>query len=202
MLLNGVERLMMNNPARAAIQRHYEARRLLRLGGRVDGGYVLEVGCGRGVGVEILLEQFGAARVDAFDLDPQMVEAAWKRLARQVADGTVRLWDGSATSIPSEGSSYDAVFDFGIIHHIEDWRAALAEIHRVLRPGGRFYAEEVMASFIHHPLWRRLLDHPRTDRFDRPTFARALAQTGFHVLGAEGLGESFAFFLAEKPEAG
>ena len=36
------------------------------------------------------------------------------------------------------------MFDFGIIHHVPQWRRALAEVARVLKPGGRFYAEEVL----------------------------------------------------------
>jgi hypothetical protein len=55
MLLNAVEKALMNNPARGAIPRHFEARRLLDLGGPMAGGKALEVGCGRGVGVEIIL---------------------------------------------------------------------------------------------------------------------------------------------------
>jgi ubiquinone/menaquinone biosynthesis C-methylase UbiE len=47
------------------------------------------------------------------------------------------------TAIAVPDSRYDAVFDFGIIHHVPDWRAAVAEVARVLRPQGRFYAEEV-----------------------------------------------------------
>jgi hypothetical protein len=74
MLLNRAETLLMNNPVRAAIQRHFEARRLLELGGPLPGGTALEIGCGRGVGTELILDVFGADRVDAIDLDPAMVE--------------------------------------------------------------------------------------------------------------------------------
>src|SRR5579859_7782609 len=81
MLLNAIEKAMMNNPVRAAVQRHFEARRLLSMGGPVRGGDALEIGCGCGVGTELVLDVFGAARVDAFDLDADMVARARKRLA-------------------------------------------------------------------------------------------------------------------------
>ena len=55
MKLNAVEKALMNNPARAALQRHYEARVLDRLGGRLDGGRALESGCGRAYGTEVIL---------------------------------------------------------------------------------------------------------------------------------------------------
>ena len=47
MKLNTVEKALMNNPVRVLVQRRYEARLLERLGGRVDGLNVLEIGCGR-----------------------------------------------------------------------------------------------------------------------------------------------------------
>jgi ubiquinone/menaquinone biosynthesis C-methylase UbiE len=166
---NRVEYALMNNPLRAAIQRRFEAQRLLNMGGPVAGGRALELGCGRGVGAELILDVFGAARVDAFDLDPRMVVRARARLRRY--GSRVRLWVGDAAAIAVADASYDAVFDFGIIHHVPDWRRVLAEVYRVLRPGGRFYAEEVLRPFSLHPLIRRLLEHP----LDRNSFAWFMA---------------------------
>src|SRR5262245_40883185 len=123
MLLNAIEKAMMNNPVRAAVQRHFEAPRLLEMGGASRGGNVLEGGCGRGVGSERTLDVFGAAHVDAFDLDPDMVAQATARLISR--DEQVRLWVGDATQIDAADGAYDAVFDFGIIHHIPAWRDAL-----------------------------------------------------------------------------
>src|SRR5215472_9520155 len=81
---------------------------------------VLEVGCGRGVGVEIILERFGAASVDAIDLDPKMVECARRRLAARELGG-VRLSVGDVTHIQARDATFDAVFDFGAIHLEPQW---------------------------------------------------------------------------------
>ena len=132
----------MNNPVRALMQRHHEAALMERLGGRVEGGRVLEIGCGRGVGTEIIFERFGAREVHAFDLDPDMIARARGRLSTYPAD-RLSLWVGDAGAIEAEDASYDAVFNFGIIHHVPDWQRAVAEVARVLRPGGRFFFEEV-----------------------------------------------------------
>ena len=74
MLLNTLEFALMNNPLRAAVQRHFEARRLLEMGGPVPGGgRAVEIGCGRGIGACLIVECFGANTVDGFDRDPRMV---------------------------------------------------------------------------------------------------------------------------------
>ncbi|MCC6213315.1 MAG: class I SAM-dependent methyltransferase [Polyangiaceae bacterium] len=200
MLLNRVERAFVNHPVRFWMQRHLELPRMVGLGGCISGSRVLEVGCGRGKGVRLLLESLGAARVDAFDLDPAMVELARAELAG-FGDRS-RVWQGSVTAIDAPDAAYDAVFDFGILHHVPRWRDGLAEIHRVLAPGGRLFAEEALAEFILHPLWRRVLDHPLEDRFDRATFERALVERGFALLGSDAVGQSFAWFAAQKARDG
>lgn len=196
MLLNGLEFALMNNPVRSWIQRRHEAARLLRMGGRLPGGLALEVGCGRGRGAAVVLDRFGAAAVDAFDLDPRMVARARDHLRGR---GNVRLWVGDCAAIPAPAGRYDAVFDFGIIHHVPDWRAALAEIARVLKPGGRFYAEEVLAAFINHPVARALFEHPQQDRFDAAAFAAGIREAGLVAGPYEVMANSFAWFTAAKP---
>jgi len=199
MLLNRAEYALMNNPVRAAIQRRFEAGRLLRMGGAMSGGRALEVGCGRGVGSELILRLFGADSVDAFDLDPRMVAKARTRLS---AYGTrARVWVGDATAISAPDATYDAVFDFGIIHHVPAWRRALAEVNRVLKPGGRFYAEEVLKRFIIHPITRRFLEHPQSDRFDTAGFRTELEAFGLELIATEELWGSFAWFTARKQSA-
>lgn len=199
MLLNRIEKVLMNNPVRAAIQRHIEVRWLKALGGTLRGGRALEVGCGWGVGTRLILDEFGAERVDAFDLDPQMVELAQHRLAGEAQ--RVRLWVGDVNRIEAEDETYDAVFDFGIVHHVPCWRAALREIHRVLKPGGRLFAEEVLKDFILNAAVRRLLDHPLTDRFTHEQFLQALADTGFQMVGERQIAHSFGWYVADRHAA-
>jgi hypothetical protein len=112
MLMNRAEKAMLNNPARRALQRHYEAPLLTRLGADVTGARVLEVGCGEGAGAHTLLTRLGAAHVTAIDLDPAQVARARRRL-RDRSDATVQ--QGDVTQLPMSDASVEAVADFGII---------------------------------------------------------------------------------------
>ena len=180
MKLNRVEKALMNNPVRALVQRRYEAALMERLGERIEGQRVLEIGCGRGVGTEIIFERFGAREVDAFDLDPDMIAQAQRRLSAYSSD-RLRLFVGDAAAINAEDASYDAVFDFGIVHHVPDWQQAIKEISRVLRPGGRFFFEEVTKQALDRWFYRMFLDHPTTNRFTAEEFVTELERQAISV---------------------
>ena len=172
MRLNRIEKALMNNPVRRTVQRHYEARLFERLGGRLDGKTVLEIGCGSGVGAEIILERFGAEHLEAFDLDPTMIAIA-RRRQRRFPASRVQLRVGDAARIDAEDASFDAVFDFGIIHHVTEWRQAVAEVRRVLKPGGLFYFEEVTRQALNRWAYRVFLEHPKQDRSRRRSSSRS-----------------------------
>jgi SAM-dependent methyltransferase len=144
--MNWAEKAMLNNPARRAVQRHYEAPLLKRLGADLTGANVLEIGCGEGAGAQVLLEKCGATRVRGFDIDPAQITRARRRL-RDMQD-RVEVAVGDATALPAADGSVDAVVDFGIVHHVPAWRDAVAEAARVLRPGGQLIFEEVTAHAL------------------------------------------------------
>ena len=196
MVLNRVEYALMNNPFRAILQRRSEVKRLLSMGGPMSGGVALEIGCGRGVGIEIILDVFGAEHVDAFDLDPRMVELA--KLWTCHRNYQVALWRGDVAAIPIADGHYDAVFDFGVIHHVLNWHAAVSEVYRVLKLGGRFYAGEAFGKFLTRFPWRRLLNHPQEGRFDAAQFSEALSEAGFSGVTSTQFNGVFGWFIADK----
>lgn len=108
---------------------------------------MLEVGCGRGVGTEQIFRRFGAQSVYAIDIDPDMIARARHRLSHFPLE-RLKVEVGDVTAIRAEDQAFDAVFDFAIIHHVPNWQAAITEIHRVLKPGGRFYFHEVTRHFL------------------------------------------------------
>lgn len=179
--LNAVEMAMMQSPARAWSQRHVEMRMfkklLARAGVDPTGGRILDAGCGSGLGLELIAEAFAPSRLVGFDLMPEQIERA---RTREVA-ARAELAVGDITAIDHPDGSFDAVFVFGILHHVPAWRQALRELARVLAPGGALLVEEIHGGFV------RIQDkvigtsHPIEARFDWAEFRAGLAVAGLSV---------------------
>jgi ubiquinone/menaquinone biosynthesis C-methylase UbiE len=178
--LNLAETLLVNNPARAFVQRFYEGPLLRKLGGALEAARVLEVGCGRGNGTRLLLEQFGVAQVYAVDLDPRQIQRARRRL-RSRHDARVVLAVANAEQLPFPDEYFDAVFDFGMLHHVPLWQMAIAEIRRVLKPSGKLFFEEITRAALNRWLYRTFLKHPSENRFSEAEFLAELAANEIQV---------------------
>ena len=133
-VMSPLEVLACNNPG----WRLFTARVVVPwvFGGQILKGDVLEVGTGAGANAAALLERYPDIRLTATDLDPRMLESARKRLTR--FSDRVRIQPGDAVSLRFDDASFDAVVSMIMLHHVGDWRAAVSEVARVLRPGGRF----------------------------------------------------------------
>ena len=184
--LNPVELLIVNNPVRDLFLR--QTMSWLRDAACAPAfARVLEIGCGQGSGVRAIARWFQPREIDAFDLDERQVARAEARLDDVGRNGTaVRLWAGDAERIAAVDGRYDAVFELTIFHHVPDWRRALAEVHRVLRPGGFFLFEELSREFFRDipvvsALLRRFTIHPWDTMFDFPTFTSALDAEGLRM---------------------
>jgi len=176
MLMNWPERVWIMSPVRLVVLR-LQARKWLRLTGPAPGKTVLEIGCGPGRGARILAEQMRFARVLAFDLEAQLAAKAARRLPIRLRE-RVAFFAGDAQFLPFADSRFDAVANFGIIHHVLDWRQCIGEISRVLKPGGIFYFEEIYPPLYANFLLKRLVRHPTEGRFDGPQFLAALSEYG------------------------
>ncbi|MDP9428341.1 MAG: methyltransferase domain-containing protein [Actinomycetota bacterium] len=192
-------RLWVDSRPRALAQRVFEARVLRCLGGRVEGGRVLEIGPGRrGTGLRLAVEEFGAASAVGVELFDESVRAC----RRAVADlgGRVRVLQGDATALDAADGSYDAVFCYHLLHHADDWRAAVREAARVLRPGGRLYVAEMTARFVDSRPLRAVSLHPADG--DRPTpggVAAAVRDAGLEVVARHSLLGWWLALVARKP---
>lgn len=104
--------------------------------GDVQGKVVVDIGCGGGL-MSVPLAQRGA-RVTGFDLsEPSLAEAR-----RHAPDGALFV-EADARSVPFPKSAADIVILADILDHIADYDTVLAEVARILRPGGYLYVNTI-----------------------------------------------------------
>lgn len=179
MKLNWAELLVVNNPMRVFEQR-LEIGWMKKHARLAAGGSLLEIGCGRGAGASIIREEFSPAFLCATDLDPMMMNRAVRYLHPQKRQN-IRFCAADALHLSLTDSVFDAVFGFGVLHHIPDWQGALAEISRVLKPGGTYFLEELYPSLYQNFITKHILLHPEENRFDSAELKAELDSAGFTV---------------------
>jgi ubiquinone/menaquinone biosynthesis C-methylase UbiE len=97
-------------------------------------GKALEIGSGSGAMAAQLLRRFPELHVVATDYDPEMVATARRNLAPFGERATAQRVD--ATALPFADGRFDVALSFAMLHHVVDWERAIAEVIRVIRPGG------------------------------------------------------------------
>jgi ubiquinone/menaquinone biosynthesis C-methylase UbiE len=103
---------------------------------------VLEIGPGVGYYSLEALRVIGEdGRLICLDIQPEMLQEVRQRVSRAAA-GEACFVQGSATRLPLSNSSVDQVFLITVLGELPDRSAALGEIRRVLRPGGRLSVSE------------------------------------------------------------
>lgn len=131
---------------------HYNQPAMIELAGEVNGRRVLDAGCGSGPLSEALRAR--GAVLTGFDSSPAMVDLARQRLGQ---DADLQVADISQP-LPYPDGAFDDVVVSLVLHYLRDWTAPLAELRRVLKPGGRLLLS------VNHP---RILESssPEADYF-------------------------------------
>ncbi len=118
---------------------------------------VLEAGCG--IGTDGARLAAAGAQYTGLDFSLTAPALARRRFALETLPGHFVV--GSVTTTPFPDETFDLVFSHGVVHHIEDTAAAIAEFHRVLKPGGTVlvmvYHRRSVNYYLSIMLLRRLL---------------------------------------------
>jgi SAM-dependent methyltransferase len=131
---------------------YYERPEMLRLAGDVSGHRIFDAGCGSGP-LTAALRARGAV-VTGLDASAAMVDLARQRLGE---DADLHVADLGAP-LPFADAEFDDVVASLVLHYLEDWAGPLAEVRRVLKPGGR-----LIVSVIHPSVYA--IVYPEADYF-------------------------------------
>lgn len=137
-----MSQLDFNEEMAAELEAVYSKRDILRRRalvhealGAVPGDRVLDAGCGPGFYVAETLERVGpGGSVVGVDASPPMLALAAKR---SEGHDNVSFHEGDVTALPVADADFDRALSVQVLEYVEDIPAALRELHRVLRPGGR-----------------------------------------------------------------
>jgi ubiquinone/menaquinone biosynthesis C-methylase UbiE len=182
MKLNWAERWVVNNPLRVFEQR-LEIKWFKRVMPLKPGATIVEIGCGRGAGAKLIVKEFRPSLLHILDLDMKMMLKAKKHLFPMPTEH-VKLYVGDSINLPFKSGAVDAVFGFGFLHHVPDWRRALSEIARVLKDGGIYYLEELYPTLYQNVVTKHILFHPEHDRFDGRELRTMLDEMNLHLSNA------------------
>jgi SAM-dependent methyltransferase len=155
------------------------------------GDDVLEVGPGPGMTTDILRERL--PRLTSIEIDPSLADALKQRLQST----NVKVVEGDATAMPFADGSFSGAVSFTMLHHVPSpalQDRLLAEVYRVLKPGGVFAGSDSRWSvgfrLIH--LWDTMVV------VEPETFAERLAAAGFTDVSVKVAKRTFRF-RARRP---
>src|SRR5699024_853866 len=139
MELNKLEFYLMNNPMRRWLQKNVEFKTFQEFLDKhelsLEGKVVLDAGCGSGYSTK-LIQQFSSAELIGFDLMPSQIAIA----KRKYSD--LDFFVGNVLNTQLDSNKFDAAFVFGILHHIPEWKDAIKELYRILKPEGVLLVED------------------------------------------------------------
>ena len=157
-------------------------------------GAILDVGCGTGRLLRLAEARFPAAKLVGVDAAIEMVRQAQSA----TPDSAIRFQQAAAEELPFSSSSFDLVFSTMTFHHWQSQTGGIAEVARVLTPGGRWLLAEFVASGFMKSV-RKLL---RLHQFPDPAHLRSqLLESGMLVVNetrVTGLGGQVAVIAIAK----
>ena len=167
----------------------------------------VDVGCGNGAFTELLVGRCGALDVQGIDPSEEQLAFARARLARAPATFT----RGDAMALPYADASFDAAVMALVIFFVPEPARGIAEMARVIRPGGGacayawdilgggfpyFALQEEMAKLGHQPLWPPSVEAARMDALRSSWEAAGLVDVETHEVVVERTYADFEAFWA------
>lgn len=168
------------------------------------GDRVLDIGCGTGALLRHLSGVHPAGQLTGVDPVPEMLAVARRRLS-----SAIELQEGWAEQIPLAAEQFDAVVSCSVFHYIREPAAALGEMLRVLRPGGKLVVTDWCDDYLScrlYDCYLRRFSRAHHRVYQQRQLVRLVEDSGFSVTAADRFKISWLWGLmtvtATKCEAG
>ncbi|MCB9076718.1 MAG: class I SAM-dependent methyltransferase [Anaerolineaceae bacterium] len=144
MKMTNFEKIFVNNPFRSWQVSHYAEKMLKRTDFKIGQTY-LDFGCGNGAAAINLATKY-PLKITGIDVDLDQIRLA-QQAGRHLAN--VRFIPVDGTRLPFDDGEFDIVYTNKVTHHIPNWLEAVAEMTRVVKPGGYLiYADLIVPSWL------------------------------------------------------
>ncbi len=154
-------------------------------------GVMLDVGCGEGRHIFGIMQDYPLMKCIGLDMDNESLEKAEEGFEyfKSISEAGAQFLKGSAYSLPFPDESIDLIVCSEVLEHLHEYNDAVKEIHRVLKPGGKFYAS-VPASWPEKICWKLSEEYQNQPGghlriFSQSGLISEIKESGFKFLSSE-----------------
>ena len=156
-----------------------------------DDGLMLDVGCGEGRHIFGVMQDHPTMKCIGIDMDKASLNIAEEgyEYFESISNAGAEFIEGSAYSLPFDNDSFDLIVCSEVLEHLHEYNDAIKEIHRVLKPGGKFYAS-VPASWPEKICWYLSKEYQNQPGghlriFNQNSLVNEIKEKGFKFLSSE-----------------
>lgn len=154
-------------------------------------GVMLDVGCGEGRHIFGIMQDYPLMKCIGLDMDNESLEKAEEdyEYFKSISEAGAQFLKGSAYSLPFPDESIDLIVCSEVLEHLHEYNDAVKEIHRVLKPGGKFYAS-VPATWPEKICWKLSKEYQNQPGghlriFSQSGLISEIKESGFKFLSSE-----------------
>ena len=156
-----------------------------------ESGTMLDVGCGEGRHIFGIMQNYPEMKCIGLDMDDDSLIKAEEgyEFFESISNAGAEFLKGSAYSLPFQNNSLDLIICSEVLEHLHHYNDAVKEIHRVLKPGGKFYAS-VPASWPEKICWALSKDYQNQPGghlriFNQSKLVSEISDAGFKFLSSD-----------------
>ena len=156
-----------------------------------ESGTMLDVGCGEGRHIFGIMQNYPEMKCIGLDMDDDSLVKAEEgyEFFESISNAGAEFLKGSAYSLPFQNNSLDLIVCSEVLEHLHHYNDAVKEIHRVLKPGGKFYAS-VPASWPEKICWALSKDYQNQPGghlriFNQSKLISEISEVGFTFLSSD-----------------